>query len=393
MDRALWLLAVTDAARLIADADIAASRGQLELARGLLTRATTKDASDAGAWLKLAALSRAAGDLRAALDAVYAALAIAPLDFTSLLMRASLLDRLDDPNAGEAYGHALAQRPGADVPPPLRDAIARAELRHESFMAAREVKLSEAMADAEQRADCDEAARIRRFRDNTLRKTRVFHSEPTHFHFPGLIEREFHPRASFPWLAELEQSASAIQAEFEAVAVAERAQLVPYIDYPPHEAVRQWKPLNQSFNWTAIHLWRNGEPIIPNTCHCPKTMAILSMIDSPDIVGCGPNAMFSLLTPKTSIPPHVGVNNTRLVCHLPLIVPEGCWFRVGAETRDWREGEAFVFDDTIEHEARNPTDELRVVLIFDVWHPGLSAIEREAVRRMLEGETASSAGL
>jgi len=82
----------------------------------------------------------------------------------------------------------------------------------------------------------------------------------------------------------------------------------------------------------------------------------------------------------------VGVNNARLVCHLPLIVPEGCWFRVGAETRHWKRGEAFVFDDTIEHEALNPSAELRVVFIFDIWHPDLSATEREAVAALLGGE-------
>jgi aspartyl/asparaginyl beta-hydroxylase (cupin superfamily) len=93
--------------------------------------------------------------------------------------------------------------------------------------------------------------------------------------------------------------------------------------------------------------------------------------------------MFSLLAPRTLIPPHVGINNARLVCHLPLIVPEGCWFRVGAETRCWRPGEAFIFDDTIEHEASNPSDDLRVVFIFDVWHPDLSPPERDAVAALI----------
>jgi aspartyl/asparaginyl beta-hydroxylase (cupin superfamily) len=96
--------------------------------------------------------------------------------------------------------------------------------------------------------------------------------------------------------------------------------------------------------------------------------------------------MFSLLAPNTAIPPHVGVNNARLVCHLSLVVPEDCWFRVGAETRYWKRGEAFVFDDTIEHEALNPSDELRVVFIFDVWHPDLSEVERNAVAALIGSE-------
>jgi aspartyl/asparaginyl beta-hydroxylase (cupin superfamily) len=93
--------------------------------------------------------------------------------------------------------------------------------------------------------------------------------------------------------------------------------------------------------------------------------------------------MFSLLAPGTRIPPHTGVANTRLVCHLPLIVPPGCGFRVGAETRQWEPGKAFVFDDTIEHEAWNDSAELRVVLIFDVWPWALGEAERRAVAAVM----------
>ena len=103
--------------------------------------------------------------------------------------------------------------------------------------------------------------------------------------------------------------------------------------------------------------------------------------------------MFSLLAPHTSIPPHVGVSNARLVCHLPLVVPDGCWFRVGAETRYWERGKAFVFDDTIEHEAANPSDQLRVVFIFDLWAPDLTSVEREAVAALIGSSDAKGEGL
>jgi aspartyl/asparaginyl beta-hydroxylase (cupin superfamily) len=167
---------------------------------------------------------------------------------------------------------------------------------------------------------------------------------------------------------------------------AERAELVPYVQYDDHQPLDQWRPLNKSSDWTAIHLLQNGRRIAANAEHCPRTMALLESIDQPAITGAGPNAMFSLLAPQTAIPPHVGVNNTRLVCHLPLIVPDGCWFRVGAETRYWQRGEAFVFDDTIEHEAENPSVQLRVIFIFDVWHPDLSAVERAAVTALIESD-------
>jgi aspartyl/asparaginyl beta-hydroxylase (cupin superfamily) len=44
-------------------------------------------------------------------------------------------------------------------------------------------------------------------------------------------------------------------------------------------------------------------------------------------------------------------------------------------------GEAWVFDDTIEHEAWNDSDRIRTVLIFDIWHPYLSEDEKALIER------------
>ena len=63
----------------------------------------------------------------------------------------------------------------------------------------------------------------------------------------------------------------------------------------------------------------------------------------------------------------------------PLVVPPACGFRVGNEVREWDEGRLIIFDDTIEHEAWNESDRDRVVLIFDIWRPELSAQERREV--------------
>jgi aspartyl/asparaginyl beta-hydroxylase (cupin superfamily) len=168
--------------------------------------------------------------------------------------------------------------------------------------------------------------------------------------------------------------------------------MVPYIQYPEHVPLAQWKELNNSREWTAIHLLKNGERIEANARHCPKTLDVIAALDQPHVRGASPNAMFSLLAPRTRIPPHTGVANTRLVCHLPLIVPPDCGFRVGASTREWVVGESFVFDDTIEHEAWNGSDELRVVLIVDLWQPSLSADDRAAVAAVIEAAGVSFAG-
>ena len=92
-----------------------------------------------------------------------------------------------------------------------------------------------------------------------------------------------------------------------------------------------------------------------------------------------PEVCFSVLTPGTHILPHRGVTNTRLVTHLPLIVPENCAIVVGGEKREWREGECFTFDDTFEHEAWNRGASTRVVMLIDCWNPYLTEIERDAV--------------
>jgi aspartyl/asparaginyl beta-hydroxylase (cupin superfamily) len=376
----------------IAEADRAMAAGDLATAARLLEGAAEAQPGDASLWVRLAAVHRGSGNAEAALGAAERALAAAPLDFTALVMRASLLERLGRAEAAEAWGHALAQRPDAELPPQMAQAVEHGAALHAAWVDAREGLFVQAAAASEERASEEERGRIARFRSNSLRRTRHFHSEPTQFHFPGLAEREFHPRRLFPWLDELEAATEALAEELQAVMSAERAELVPYIEYADHLPLAQWKPLNRSRDWTAIHLLQNGDRVEANARHCPRTMALLERLPQPSIPGASPNAMFSLLAPQTAIPPHVGVNNARLVCHLPLVVPDGCWFRVGAETRYWNRGEAFVFDDTIEHEALNASDQLRVVFIFDVWNPELSEIEREAVAAMI-GTEAEPAGL
>jgi hypothetical protein len=300
-----------------AAADRAAASGDLASARRLLQQAVADQPGRIDPWLKLSAMCRALGDLPAALDAVSGALRIEPLGFLPLLLKASLLERSGRPDeAGEYYGYALAQRP-AEVPAHLRSMVAHAEQVHAGFAGRKAARLAAAETEANVRLSDVEQARLDRFRSNIVRTTRPYHSEPTHFHYPGLREREY--------------------------------------------------------------LVQNGVVIDANARHCPATMALLPQLDCPDIPRRGPNAMFSLLAPGAHIPPHNGIANTRLVCHLPLIVPPGCWFRVGAERREWEVGKAWVFDDTIEHEAMNPTSSLRVILIVDAWHHDLSFAERAAV--------------
>ena len=375
-----------------AQADRAAGLGDVATARRLLEQVTAADPGRGEPWLKLTAMCRAQGDLDAALEAVSGALRIDPLAFLPLLLKASLLEQAGQAEAaGETYGYALAQQP-ATLPPQLRDMAERGRRVHEAHVARKADRLREAEEAKGETLEPRERARMDRFRSNIVRQTRPYHCEPTHFHYPGLREREYHEREDFPWLETLEASTDAITEDFRRVMAAERAELVPYIQYPDDVPLRQWAELNRNRAWTAIHLVRNGAVVEANARHCPAVMALLGGCAQPHVPDRGPNAMFSLLAPGAHIPPHHGVANTRLVCHLPLIVPPGCWFRVGAETRPWKVGEAWVFDDTIEHEALNPSDALRVILIIDTWHPDLSEAEREAVAAVMAATDPGEAG-
>jgi aspartate beta-hydroxylase len=213
-------------------------------------------------------------------------------------------------------------------------------------------------------------------------RSKPFHVDCNQLHVPRLPAIPFFERAEFPWALELEAKTDIIRAELIAALAADRDKFNPYIAYKPGEPVNQWRELNHSSRWSAFHLWRGGAPVKENLERCPETSKALAALPQVDIDGLCPNAMFSALAPKTRIPPHHGETNARLVAHLPLIVPEDCLYRVGFEERRWNVGEILVFDDTIEHEARNDSDELRVVLIFDVWNPLLSPAERAMVKAM-----------
>jgi aspartyl/asparaginyl beta-hydroxylase (cupin superfamily) len=147
----------------------------------------------------------------------------------------------------------------------------------------------------------------------------------------------------------------------------------------------QWAELNHSKRWSVFYLWRDGSRIEDAIARCPRTAQLFEKVPKVDIPGTGPTCFFSILAPGAHIPPHTGVTNARAIVHVPLVIPPGCGFRVGSETREWEFGTAFVFDDTIEHEAWNRSDVPRAVLIFDIWNPYLTAAERDLVRATVAG--------
>jgi aspartyl/asparaginyl beta-hydroxylase (cupin superfamily) len=332
-----------------------------------------------GVGLALGRLGRAAESL----TALKRALELDPRSPQALILTADHYAEAGDARAASAYYDAVVKvASGPDGDPAFHDELERARRMHAHFAALYEGHLKAALADAP--LDRPEARRVRRAMDLLTGRTQLYLPDPKGFYFPELPGVGYAEREDFPWLASIEAATGEIRAELLRV-LEEEGAFTPYVEAEADRPSFDDRGLLGSPDWTAFHLIKAGEVVAENAARCPVTLAALAQAPLCRIPGRTPSVLFSLLQPGAHIPPHHGFTNARFICHLPLIVPQGCAMRVGAETRAWTEGQVCVFDDSVEHEAwnRNP-ERLRVVLIFDVWRPELSEIERGLVADLLQ---------
>jgi aspartyl/asparaginyl beta-hydroxylase (cupin superfamily) len=361
--------------------------GNAARARELFERAIAIDGRSRVLWLNLAGACRTLGDSRSEEVALEKALGIEPRYVPALLQKGELMERLGKSKAAAIVYRAVLDSvaSGARVPPQLTSALARAREICRASDAALEAFLDRELADSRAQHRAEDLHRFQACQDVYLGKRRIYYSEPKSLMFPYLPAIEFFPRSLIPWLERLEAATDDIAAEAQAVLLTDRAQFRPYVDFPDSVPMDQWRPLNHSLNWSVYQLWHDSQPVAEHLDKCPKTAAVLAQLPLCQIESYAPGAYFSVLQPRTRLPPHTGTTNTRSIVHLPLIVPPGCAFRVGSQTREWRPGEAWVFDDSIDHEAWNDSDQVRIILIFDVWNPLLSQAEQDLVRALTIG--------
>jgi aspartate beta-hydroxylase len=370
----------------------ALQRGDARTAVSLLEKAQAAFPNDPFTLLTLSKARADAGDVAGETQAIDAALAVDPYFVPALLAKAQRFQRLGAaPTAAMFYRAALRSAP----PEPHWPELLRAQLTHARDAYDRHAKalsahLGAALAPAIETMAPEKAARWREAASVMAGLTEPYVQQANQLYVPRLPAIPFYDRALFPWAAALEAKTAIIREELRAALEAD-GEFAPYIQLRPDQPIDQWAHLNHSARWRHYSLWRNGAADERRLARCPETRKALAAVDMADIEGLCPNAMFSALAPRSHIPPHTGETNARLVVHLPLIVPEDCRYRVGFDQRQWREGEILVFDDTIEHEAHNDSDDLRVVLIFDVWNPLLSHEERDAVRRLASAGRAFAA--
>jgi len=353
--------------------------GEAAEAKTLIDAAIARDPRNPRHWVNLAMVLRELKDPEGELHALASALALDPYFFTANLQKASLYElQGQKKQAAGAYQAALASlRPGLPIATQLRPILEHAQQVVQANYNELEQWLRERMRDVRQQHGTAAQDRVDDCLAAFLGKKRIYNAQPTMTHFPRLPAIPFFERTDFEWLADVEASTADIRGELERLLEASLNDFSPYVSHAPGVPLLQWTELNNSFRWSALFLYKDGERVQTNLERCPRTVAALSRAPQVNIPNRGPTAFFSRLEPNTRIPPHTGSTNTRLTVHIPLIVPPGCGFRVGSEIREWRPGTALIFDDTIEHEAWNDSGEPRVILIFDVWNPLLTPAERD----------------
>jgi aspartate beta-hydroxylase len=372
-------------ARALARSGLEALRGGDALkAREALEPIVAAGQADAATCFGLALACRKLDDKPACLAAVDRSLALDPRNLRALLLKADCLSDLGDARAASSFYQFAVQTapPAHELPPDLREPLARAAAMCERYAAQFESYLQERLG-AQGLPDGRAANRFMHSLDLLLGKKKIYFQQPRTYFFPELPQIQFYDRDDFPWLDKLEAATDEIRAELLEV-LKDSSAFAPYVQGNARRPSKDQSAMQDNPDWSAFYFWKHGEALPDNIARCPRTMTAMAEVPLCTMRSRSPSVLFSLLRPGARIPPHTGLVNTRLICHLPLIVPPGCGFRVGNDSRVPIEGKAWVFDDTMEHEAWNNSDRNRVILLFEIWRPELSQEERALIAAMFD---------
>ena len=381
-----------EALRFVAERQSA--RGEHAAAIQHLQLALEATQDDPAVRVQLAATQMAAGDFGAAAASFRAGLSLAPRMFVARLQLGIALEQLGQSHeALKAYFMAIASarahgrwQDDATTAPGLRDAVKHAA----NYVNQGRARLFRSALDPlRARYGSSELVRVERSLAIYLLEEPANipdpRQKPKFLYFPDIASQPYYPREHFPWLQTLEAATDTVRDELRAV-MSQGQSFEAFLGPPSPQGTRGMLDSSSDREpaWDAYFFHRHGQRHEEHYARCPQTSALLDALPLVRIRDHAPEALFSVLSPGTHILPHTGVTNTRLVTHLPLIVPPDCAIRVGGEEHIWQEGRCVTFDDTWEHEAWNRSEEVRVVLILDSWHPDLSEAERAAVTDLVE---------
>ena len=183
---------------------------------------------------------------------------------------------------------------------------------------------------------------------------------PVSRYVPGLTSKAWYDTKDYPFIAQIEAGYKDIKLELM-LNLQERHQLF----------TGETENLHVGGEWTELRLKSSGYGFTKYTEYFPKTMQ--------HIQNCGQtftSIKFSAIQPGTHIRTHTGPSNERLRLHLCLVHTGGAKIRVGTDWHTWEEGKIIMFDDSWEHEVIHTGQEVRIVLILDIWHPELPEDQR-----------------
>ena len=364
--------------------------GDIDNALSLLKRAALVDGGQGLTHLHLGRAHAAAFEFDAAEAAYLAALAREPKLHIARLQLAELHEKRGDiARAAMTFARALndSQSEGrwlnaATTPAALHGAVDHAQrfVREQRSAAFAEIMapfVRQYGAGAMRRVE--QAVRVHLHLEQ--RVSTDPRQKPTFLFFPGLPATPYLDKGLIAEIEDLEAATSGIRAEL--ISLLPSAAGRERVFHAGELEETNLRGLDQPPSWNGYYFFRHGERRDDNCAACPVTASTLDTLPLARVPGHGPEVLFSVFSPGTHLLPHCGVTNTRVVGHLPLMIPDNCALRVGGEDHHWREGEVVVFDDTYEHEAWNRSERTRVVMIFDLWNPFLSQAERAAVSALV----------
>ncbi len=204
--------------------------------------------------------------------------------------------------------------------------------------------------------------------------------KPSFLFFPGLSDKPIADTRHFHWSQTLSTHLAGLQAEASAL-MKDQTAWTSYFGSPKGESVKGvLQSDSPDSGWDAAFFYRHGHRLDGLHSRCPKISAFLESLPLCQIPGQTPEVCLSLLHPKTTLLPHHGVTNTRLVVQLPLIADVGSTLSFTGESDiRWEAGVPVIYDDTFEHTDSNPSDNPRVSLMVDIWHPDLTEPEKVAI--------------
>ena len=279
--------------------------GQANEAIQHFTAATRADPTAPPLWMNLAKAHRLAGDDGAERTTLEQVLSLDQLHLMALIRLAELHERLGELGAAEDRWVMVL---GICAQIPDRTAQLDALLDHaRRFVAARKQALAEAV-EATLEADLGAASERDRRRaaaaiDLMLGRRQVFTNACHGYRYPFLPADEFFDRGHFPWLEKLEAATAVIREELESILGSRDPGLAPYIEMPPGTPHNLWSELDGSADWSALHLWRDGERIDAVCKRAPRTAELVETLPLARIPGRAPAVFFSILKAGKRIPP------------------------------------------------------------------------------------------